>query len=336
MSVVKAEHEFAQKLGILEGQEFQDEVCRFLRRCVNDFQDVTPKPQGDGGLDGHSHFQTVAYLCYGPEQEPSKVKARGLGKDIIEKFRDDLRRIFELKPKGIGKKATLVHAPNDELKTIIATGRKISLVRLIVSVLDTHRVQGPLYAAFDACRQASQCAYVEKSASMTVWGPKELATTGAVDDATILRLEQRDLLKRVNVVLTNPPLNSVPASTSDFDAKFDWVEANGKPRPGAVSKLRTHFMQRWLEVLAIENDFANNAGALHQALAGAREEAAIDAELASSSQTSAPLLLELMRKKLVERLEQHLGAKLPPDLLRRLADGEVARLIGECPIDWRS
>jgi hypothetical protein len=91
-----------------------------------------------------------------------------------------------------------------------------------------------------------------------------------------------------------------------------------------------------VEVLAIENDFANNAVTLHQGLSSAREEAAIDAELASSTQATASLLLESMREKLIERLEQHLGSKLPADLLRRLADGEVARLIGECPVDWRS
>lgn len=336
MSVVRAEHEFAQKLGTLEGQEFQDEVCRFLHRCMTDFQPIPPKPQGDGGLDGLSHGQSVAYLCYGPEQEPSKVKARGLAKDIIEKFRDDLRRIFELKPRGKGKKTVLDHAPNDEMKTILASGRKISVIRLVVSVFDTHRIIGPLNEAFDASRQASRCAYVDDAASMTIWGPRHLATMGAVDDATILRLEQRALLKRVSVVLASSPAPPASLSTTDFDAKFDWVEANGKPRPGGVATLRKHFMQRWLEALAIENDFANNSLALHQALSVAREDAAVDAELESSNQSNAPVLIQAMRAKLAERLEQAFGTKLPPELLKRLTDGEVARLIGECPIEWRS
>ena len=95
-------------------------------------------------------------------------------------------------------------------------------------------------------------------------------------------------------------------------------------------------MKRWLETLAIEDDFANNAIALHQALSGAREDAAIDAELASGNQQSASTLLDIMRQKLIGRLEQYLGTRLPPELIGRLADGEVARLIGECPIDWRT
>ncbi|HVZ33200.1 MAG TPA: hypothetical protein VG963_12290 [Polyangiaceae bacterium] len=303
---------------------------------MNDFQHIPPKPQGDAGLDGLSHGFSVAYCCYGPEQEPSKVNARGLAKEIIKKFRSDMRRLFELEPKGKGKKATLAHRRNGEMATILPSGRKITTIRLIVSVLDTHRVLAPLRETFDACTKASQCGYVDAKADMTIWGPAELATIGAVDDATILRLEKRVLLKRVATVLSSPPANTTTPSTSDFDAKFDWIEANGKPRPGAVKNLRTHFMTRWLEALAIENDFANNAVALHHLLSAAREEAAVDAELASGNQASANTLLTLMRQKLIERLEQHLGTKLPPELIGRLADGEVARLIGECPIDWRT
>jgi hypothetical protein len=337
VAVLTAEHEFAQRLGTLEGQDFQDEVCRFLRRSLRDFQDIPAKPQGDGGLDGLSHDFTVAYFCYGPEQEPSKVKARGLANDIIDKFRGDLRHVFELVAKGRGANTKLVHSPNTELPTILPLGRKINLVRLIVSVFDTHRVLAPLRKAFDDCKAASKCAYLESTAGMTIWGPKELATVGAVDDTTILRLEQRVLLKRVTAVLAAPPsTNTTPPPTSDFDAKFDWIEANAKPKPGAVDRLRAHFMQRWLESIAVDNDFANNAIALHQALSGAREDATVDAELESSNQTQPVTLIQVMRQKLLERLEQYLGTRLPPDLIGRLADGELARLVGECPVDWRS
>lgn len=336
MSVVTAEREFAQRLGTLEGQEFQDEVCRFLRRSMNDFQHIPPKPQGDGGLDGLSHNFRVAYFCYGPEQEPSKVKARGLALEIIKKFRNDLRNVFELAAKGRGAKMKLVRAPNAELPTILPSGRKIELIRLIVSVFDTHRILAPLQEALDDCKSASMCTYVDSTASMTIWSPKELATTGVVDDATIFRLEQRELMKVVSAVLAAPPLGTVAQpETSDFDAKFDWIEANTKHRPGAVDNLRAHFMKCWLASIAVENEFANNAVALHQALSGAREDATVDAELESSSQTQAMELIKVMRQKLLERLQQYLGSKLAPDLIRQLADGEIARLIGECPVDWR-
>lgn len=319
-------------LGALEGQGFQDEVCRFLRRSIHDFQHVPPKPQGDAGLDGYSHDQTVAYCCYGPE-EPSKLTSKALAAKIVEKFRDDLRRLFELQPKG---KSKLVHAPNNEMTTIMGTSRKFKAVRLIVSVLDTHQVLGPLTNAFDACRQASQCTYVEKTAGLTVWGPKELATSGAVDDATIVRLQQRDVLNRLEIVLSNPPTNVAPPSTSDFDLKFDWLDANAQPRPSGTSKMRAHFMKRWLAALAVENDFANNATALHQALSSVREEVIVDAEIESRTQPNAGELIKVMRLKLAEQLGQAFAATLPADTIRRLVDGELGLLIGECPVDWRS
>lgn len=335
MAILAAEHEFAQRLGILEGQEFQDEVCRFLRRSVNDFQHIPPKPHGDGGLDGLSHGSTVAYFCYGPEQEPSKVKARGLAADIIGKFRDDMRHVFELQVKGAGVKRKLVHATNTELPTILPTGKRIKLVRLVVSVLDTHRVLAPLRKTFDECAAASNCAHVEPTAGMTIWSPKELASTGVVDDATLFRLDQRKLVQTVTAALASPHNVSKP-STTEFDAKFDWIQANASPKPGAVDRLRAHFMTRWLANLAIEDEFANNAVALHRGLAGAREDATVDAELESSAVTQPMMLIKGMRQKLLERLEQYLGSKLAPDQLGQLADGELARLIGECPVDWRT
>ncbi len=336
MSVLIAEREFAQRLGVLEGQDFQDEVCRFLRHNMNDFQHVVAKPHGDGGLDGLSDDYTTAYFCYGPEQEPSKVKARGLASEIVRKFREDIRHLFELESKGKGGKATLSHTPNTQLGTILPPGKRISTVRLIVSVDDDHRVLGPLKGAFDKCRAASQCRYVTQTACMTLWSPKELATMGTVDDATNMRIDQRVLLKRLELALASSPAATTAVQTSDFDAKFDWVQVNVNPKPGAVQRLRSHFMKSWLDALAIENDFANNAVQLHQTLMNARDAAAIDADLASGGQQAPLSLIEVMRKQLTERMSEYLGARIAPELLSRLVDGEIARLIGECPIDWRT
>ena len=332
MPIVNVEHEFARMLGALEREPFEEEVCRFLRRSVHDFQHVPAKPQGDAGLDGYSHQQTVADCCYGPE-EPSKLTPKALAKKIIEKFRDDLRRLFEVKPQGKNK---LVHAPNNEMPTIMGKGRKFKVVRLVVSVLDTHQVLGPLNDAFDACRQASQCLYVEKTAGVTIWGPKELATTGAVDDVTIIRLQQRDVVNRLELVLASPPTNPAPLSTNDFDSKFDWLDANTQPRPGGTSKMRAHFMNRWLAAIAVENDFANNALALHRALWSVRRGVVVEAEIESKSQSNAAELIKAMRATLMERLGEAFGNTLPRETIRQLVDGELGLLIGECPVDWRS
>ncbi len=322
-------------LGGLEGQDFQDEVCAFLRRCVTDFQDVPAKPHGDAGLDGLSHRQTVAYCCYGPEQQPFKTNTRGLSADIVKKFRADLQTIFELEVKGRGKASQLLHRATDEMKTILASGRKIAVVRLIVSVFDSHRLLGPINEAFDKCCNASQCRYAEKSPSVTVWGPKQLAAMGAVDDPTLLRLEQREILRRVTATINSPPTLTLPLP-ADFDEKFDWIDSQGKVSKTAVDRLRGHFKKRWSLAIALENDLANNAVVLHQALSRAREEAALDADLASGTISNPTELLERMRQKVADRVDEQTGVRFPSDVRNQLVDGELARLIGECPIDWRT
>jgi len=91
---------YAKMLGCLEKDTFEMEVCARLATFISDFQRIPRKPNGDGGLDGLSHGQTTAYCCYGPEQEPFKTNTKGLKDDVIEKFRGDLRKLFELEHQG--------------------------------------------------------------------------------------------------------------------------------------------------------------------------------------------------------------------------------------------
>lgn len=337
MAVSQPVEEFARMLGALEMQDFEDQVCGFLRRSMLDFQNVPAQPHGDGGLDGLSNGQSIAYCCYGPVQAPSKVKAKGLKADIVKKFRGDLMTLFELEAAGKGTAATsaYVHKTSAELATIIAQGNKIRTVRLVVSVFDSHQVLGPLNTSFNDFKTASQCNYVDKSASMTIWGPKELASVGTVDDLTLLRLQERAILKRVSATLSKSGGMPVPSS-SEFDAKFDWLLTDAKAPAALVERLREHFRKRWSEAIAVEHDLANTAVTLHEALTRARQDAAVDADLASVNATRATDLIEHMRQRLGGRLDEQTAAKFPADIKNRLVDGELARLIGECPIDWRN
>ncbi|MDX2089782.1 MAG: hypothetical protein SFX73_18140 [Kofleriaceae bacterium] len=330
---VGSEADFLRIMRSLEKQDFEDEVCGFLQRCITDFQTVPANPHGDAGLDGHSHGQTVAYCCYGPE-EATKSHAGKLKAAIVNKFRDDLRKLFELDTQGSGKAAKLVHCETAEMKTILAAGKKIGTVRLVVSVFDSHQILAPLNEAFSDYLKASKCRYVAKKATMTIWGPKQLALNGAVDDLVIARLQQREIVLRVANTLSKPTPLITP--TSDFDEKFDWIAAQKKGQPDSVARLRDWFRKQWSKAVAVENDFANNAPNLHSALAQAREEATSDADLVSGTTSTPQALLIVMREKLAQRLEQHLGARFPADLRSKLVDGEIARLIGECPVDWRS
>jgi hypothetical protein len=323
-----SEDEFARLLGALEKDAFEDEACAFLRRCFSDFQNVPAKPQGDGGLDGLSHGQTIAYCCYGPEQETSKVKAKGLKDDILKKYRGDLQTLLEVCHDGKGK---LVHSETAELATIMGKGQRITTVRLIVSVFDTHQVIGPLNTSFDEYKAASQCRYVDKSANLTILGPKELATLGPVDDLAITRVEQRALLALVKTAVASSPPS--PASTEDFDAKFDWLLDTGKVPKPATESLRQHFKKAWSTAIAVENELLNNAVTLHQALTEARQQAVVDANLAPVTEPKE--LMNYMRQRLAVRIGERMGGAQLVEVQSSLTDGELGRLIGECPVDWR-
>ena len=100
--------------------------------------------------------------------------------------------------------------------------------------------------------------------------------------------------------------------------------------------MRAHFMNRWLAAIAVENDFANNALALHRALWSVRRGVVVEAEIESKSQSNAAELIKAMRATLMERLGEAFGNTLPRETIRQLVDGELGLLIGECPVDWRS
>jgi len=115
--------EYEQSLEALSGNEFQDEVSAYLQAVIIDFQTVPASPQGDAGLDGFSHHGERAYCCYGPEHNAFK-KNKEREDAIVEKFKGDLRRLYEVDTDG--KK--LVFCENKEIETILPEKRKIKHV----------------------------------------------------------------------------------------------------------------------------------------------------------------------------------------------------------------
>ena len=152
---------YEKMLGGLAGDDFQDEVCARLSGHIADFQRIPPKPSGDGGLDGLSHGQGSAYCCYGPEQEPFKVNIKGLKDDIVEKFRGDLRRLFEL---SFDASKHLVDEPNAELATIMGDGNTIKNIYVVVNWFESHRIIGALNTALLKYKKASALRFVAADA----------------------------------------------------------------------------------------------------------------------------------------------------------------------------
>lgn len=321
---------YAKMLGSLEKDAFETEVCARLAAFISDFQRVPRKPSGDGGMDGLSHGQTTAYCCYGPEQEPFKTNLKGLKDDIVEKFRGDLRKLFELKH---DEKSKLVKKPNVEISTILASGCKIKRVRCVVSWFESHRVIGPLNTSLAKYKVASDCTYVEPTAQLTVWGPHDLSMQCAVDDYTLFRIEHQVLISKVEQAVA---AGFMPPQANDFEAKFDDLCARKPDRKISIEDLRSYFRSSWGAALTLDNELAATSVRLHRLLEEARIQAAVSARLKSATSLGPEELIEKMQEIMVERFSELFGKEGLGPMTRRVADGEVGRLIGDCPIEWRS
>lgn len=299
-----------------------------LRTCFVDFQRIVGKPQGDGGLDGLSHDQEHAYCMYGPTFDPKRRKTlpKQLEKDIIKKFKGDLRKLFELK----GRDEDLLFKENTEIKTILADGKKIQHIRLIVNNYESHQILGPLNTAKSLYCSVSRCAHVADSVSLVVWGPKDLSELTAVDEQMLFRAEQRQAQERLEQAIAS---SAKPApDCHEFDEKFDWLVAEGRMSDAQVARIRGPLLDAWTKAILLDRHLANIAPSLHRRLEQVRASSVVDAALQPQTALEA---INGLRAILRERLESELLPALSKNLLQDAANGETARFIGECPLDWR-
>ncbi len=320
--------QYARFLTQLTGDDFQSEVCARLGTAILSFQEVPRKPHGDGGLDGLSHDYEHAYCCYGPEYDSFKP-AKDLTADIVEKFKSDLRKLFELDLHD----RKIVQVQNKELATILPSGTTLKHIKLIVNWFESHRILAPIATAFKKYREASTCRYVDPSASVVVWGPKELAARYAVDEITIFRSRQAGFLKGLQsaaerVAIENP---------SDFDAKMNSL---GKICPAhqapGIARLRQQFLSDWRMALAFEQELDGTLPTLHKALEDDRRrilQRVVQLMIASDRPWA-----ELGRAQDIaaDVLAPDFKGAYGPAVLDTISSGEVARLIGECPIGWEA
>jgi hypothetical protein len=318
--------EYARTLSQLTGDGFQDEVCTRLHSAILSFQTIPRKPHGDAGLDGLSHDGEHAYCCYGPEHDAFK-KPKDRERAIVDKFKGDLRRLFELdfenrKP---------IRIENKEIPTILREGGKLKHIKLIVNWFESHRVVGPISTAVAQYKQLSACKYVDPGASVIIMGPKELANAYPVDASTILGSRQRIFFKEVQsaselVQIENP---------TDFDAKMTVLCEICPSQICTIEGLKEQFLADWRMALAFERKLDETMPALHQAL---------DSNRRRILQRVAQLMLGSDRPWMeLERAGEVASSVLAHDfktygetLLGAISSGEVARLIGECPITWEA
>lgn len=319
--------EYSRSLSQLTGDPFQEEVCIRLGRVILSFQPIPRKPHGDGGLDGLSHDGEQAYCCYGPEYDPAK-KPRDLVDAIVDKFREDLRKLFELDTHG----TKLIHKENREIATIVAEGTTIKHIKLIVNWFESHRLVGPINTALKKYRKASACKYVDPAASVVIWGPKDFASAYVVDEESILRIRQGTLLREVKTAAETVNI----ADPTTFEAKIAALKmicpAYQAP---TIEGMRAQFLSDWRMSLAFEQKLDGSLPTLHHALEDDRLRVAQQVRhlMISSSKPHAELArAEQIAKDVLANDFRTFGSTL----LDSISSGEIARLMGDCLIAWEA
>jgi hypothetical protein len=315
---------YAQTLSSLEGDEFEKEVAALIGRSIIGFQIVPANPQGDGGLDGFSHNGTRGYCCYGPEYSAAK-KPKERVNAIVTKFAADLRRLFELETAG----SALVHSENKELGTILPENQRLVEINLVVNWFENHQVVGPLHSLLPGYVGASRCKYVDPRVTLRIMGPNELVGLYAVDEMAVARIQQRAFLERVQSRAKALTL----ADPRDFDEKMSALEALLPGKSGAIRKLGGQLKDDWRTALAFEHELDATLPTLHRSLEMARGK--IMGRIASLMIASDQPWKELGQAGDVAKalLQEDFGPQYGT-IVTSVAHGEVARLVGECTIDW--
>ena len=318
--------EYANTLAELTGDDFEDEVSARLESVIIDFQSVPSNPFGDAGLDAFSHGGEIGYCCYGPLPNAFKTNAQR-EKDIIQKFRGDLQSLLEVC--FVKKVLTLSETP--EMATILPTGKKIKHIELLCNWFESHRVLNPLHDSLREYAELSKCHYVEKNATIKVSGPKELANRYAVDEATIGRARQRAFALKVEKAAESMKLGS----TKKFEKKMADLKVLVPGQDGAIDAMRERLQADWRMALAFEREMGDTLPGVARTLERARGR--ILGKVTKLIVGSAKPWTEL--SKATEMAEEILNKDFDPksygSVISDVGSGEIARLIGECPVGWK-
>ena len=316
--------EYAQSLAALTGNAFQAEVCARLQTFIIGFQTVPSKPFGDAGLDAFSEHGERGYCCYGPEPDEFKTNGQRVN-GIVDKFSSDLRRLYELS----FEKKTLQVKESPEMASILPDGRKIKQIELLVNWFESHRVINPILSAAAKYEKVSECRYVENNAAVIVVGPKDLANRYAIDEVTIARARQRVFLHKVMIKAETVALGS----TEKFDLKIAALKEISPANQEQIDMLGCELQKAWRMALAFEQELDETLPNLHRDLEANRGRI-LKRVLMLMIGSPTPWTELGQATKIAFEILQNDFEKLYGMLVEDLSSGEIARLIGECPVGW--
>jgi hypothetical protein len=316
---------YAKEFGALTESAFETEACIRLEHTVSGFQRVPPKPQGDGGLDGFSHKGTRGYCCYGPIPT-SFTKPKDLEKAIVAKFSSDLRRLCEVDT----QKTSLIHKANEALPNILPVGAKLAEIVLICNWFESHKVIGPLHTALPTYLKASKCNFVSPEADVQIIGPVEFAQRYYADELALYSLRSRTIIEKVKTSASTLAL----APPQGFDAKMATLKLIRPGKDAVIDGLAENFRHDWRMNLAFEQELDETLPDLHRALQDGRRRilTRVNQRMLSSSEPWNELPEMVAEAREILRVEFGAYANMVDDV----SNGEIARLIGICPIDWEA
>jgi hypothetical protein len=321
---------YIKTLSELEENAFQRAIVQRLLVALSNFQSIPAYPQGDGGLDGHSHNGTKGYCCYGLKFDAAKTPSQR-AKQLVKKFSSDLRRLYELETKG---KAGFIHKENDALLKIFggvpSDSDRICHLTLIANWFESNEPLGTIKQNAATYAGASQCRWVAPNADVVLRGPKEFADQYGVDESTMMWLKHQELLVKLD---TESPLIEVPEGPT-FDSKMLAAEALLPGNESDVKQIAENLRSDWQRAIVFETHISDRLPPLHAALERGRKRI-LTRVLTHNSK---------MPWEAISRAQEFGEEILSDDFLegfgkamvRDLASGEVARLVGGCPINWKA
>ena len=320
---------YIRALSKLEESAFERAIVSRLSVALNNFQNIPAYPQGDGGLDGQSHNGTRAYCCYGLKYDTAKTPHQR-SMQIATKFSSDLRRLYELEPKGRNR---FVHKDNLALRRIFGSvpvsTERISHVTLVANWFDSHTPLGIIRQNAATYSNVSRCRWMARDADILLLGPKEFADQYSADESTMAWLMRQELLTSLE---EDAALMEVPDGPT-FDSKMQAVETLLPNAEEDVRKVAELLRRNWQWSIAFERRLSDRHPQLHAALERGRKQ----------------LLMRVLTHTSVAPWEpitraQEFGESVFSDdflalygssVVRDLASGEAARLVGACPINWK-
>lgn len=329
------QREFIKAISLLTGQDFEDCVVAALQQSLEGgCQRVTAISGGDGGIDGLSHNHQRAYCCYGLDTQPRpSTTSKALAGKVSEKFKEDILRILELGPRDEG----LPRKDNDILEKVLDTSSpdKIKCIVLVTNAFYESSVIGTLKRAFIAFCKKSTMRFVDPKCDLMVWGPEDLARNIVITPQNLLRVQDPALFRVLTEFDTDT--EAPPQDLHDaFYSKFECIIEANPSTSDIISEIRDDLRKLWQNGIALDNRLAANMPSIHEEFSRARRVSAREALIKSARHWQDPIdLLETCRAELQRTLASTSLGLAPSSILRELADAEVGRLIGECPLRWR-